>query len=144
MRTQLPYQAKTLPRSKKLIGIPVKGFTVVVTSEDFADFLAAVKAVALGATLSPVGVFPNDNKYVMVRQDPNGGDGGRIYVMFFRALVVPGDVPLEKISEPLFNLANDSIALHEVRGGKLSTKISLLEHKSRAVVSSMKKLSVMG
>ena len=139
MQTTLPYQAKTLPNNPNLIAIPVKDFVIIVKKRDFEDFVDAAEQIKRGKVFNDIGEHPNGNRSVLVRQNQNGG---KVYAMFFSALVIDQTVPIERITERAFNLANDSIVVHEVRGGKLSAKKELLRHKSTAIATSLRKLSV--
>jgi len=136
-QTALPYNAKTLSNTPELIGIPVKDAIVVVTKNDYAAFLDAAKISKNSRPLSSVGEFATP--YVLVREDPNGG---RLYVMFFRAVVLSESTLSVKLTPQEFSLVSDSIVLHEVRGGRLSAKASLLRHKANLVASSLRRLRI--
>lgn len=134
---QLPYNAKTLPNNPNLIHLPVKGFHIIVPKQDFRDFLEATRQIERGRVFSEAGEHPQGNTNVLVRQNQNGG---KVFVMFFRALVLGDEKFLNKVSERVFNLAHDSIVLYEVRGNKLSTKKELLRHKANVVGISVNRL----
>jgi len=132
--TALPYKAQILPNKTNLVAIPVKDYVVLVPKKDFFDFVAVRDSVK-----NAVGVHPNNNQYVLVRKDVNSD---KAYVAFFRALVLPQEFPVDKITQHVFNVFNDFVPLHEVRGGRLSTKKTLLNTKANLAVTALSKMNI--